>query len=164
MIMELSILCGMNACAIIFDEKSHEAEVWPSPTGVVSVLSRFSNLSKHAKRKRMLDLESFLKQQIKKAQDQYNKLKVENKKKEMAEYINKYMCATEFNFDDAHLTNPIDLTDFINNQLKEIKQRLDSMDFQAPEDSMDFDDIDFDPNEFLLHNYAKNLGSIWLYL
>jgi len=150
MINELSILCGINACAIIFDEKSQEAEVWPSPTGVVSVLSRFWNLPEHAQRKRMLDLESYLKQRIEKAEDQYNKLKVENKKKEMAEYIDKYMCATEFNFDDAHLTNPNDLTDFINKQLKEVYQKLDLMDFQAQEDSIDFDDIDFDPNEFYL--------------
>ncbi|RHN67787.1 putative transcription factor MADS-type1 family [Medicago truncatula] len=150
MIKELSILCGIEACAIISDENHHEAEVWPSPTEVVNVLSRFKNLSEHEQGKRMLDLESYLKQRIEKTQDQYHKLKMENKKKEMAGYIEKYMCTKEFNFGDAHLTNPNDFTDFINEQLKEVKQKLDSMDFQAQEDSIDFDDIDFDPNEFYL--------------
>ncbi|KAK7401129.1 hypothetical protein VNO78_12445 [Psophocarpus tetragonolobus] len=42
---EISILCGIETCAIIYTPNNPWPEVWPSDWGVQSVLSRFRTVS-----------------------------------------------------------------------------------------------------------------------
>ncbi|KAL7228050.1 hypothetical protein ACSBR1_022845 [Camellia fascicularis] len=49
---ELSSLCGVDACAIIFSPYHHEPDVWPSHLGAQRIISRL---------RRMLELEQIKK-------------------------------------------------------------------------------------------------------
>jgi hypothetical protein len=41
---ELTTLCGIKACAIIYGPNEPQTEIWPSPWGVQSVLSKFRTM------------------------------------------------------------------------------------------------------------------------
>ncbi|CAJ2673814.1 unnamed protein product [Trifolium pratense] len=128
---ELSTLCGIEACAIIYDQNNPQAEVWPSDSGVKSVLSRFGSLSELERNKKKVDQEVFLRESIEKACDQLNKKKEENKKKEMANIIDPYIHNGEFN---SNLMSKYDFNDwssFIDENLKEIDRKMKGMQIEA---------------------------------
>ncbi|PNX95367.1 agamous-like mads-box protein agl80-like [Trifolium pratense] len=119
---EISTLCGIEACAIIFSQNDHLPEVWPSPWGVQKVLSRFKSLSEMEQRKKMLNQESFLKQRIEKGQEQLKKQRNENRKKEMTNLM--FQCVNA-----AHIIGNVGLNDLndlswmIDQNLKQIERR-----------------------------------------
>ncbi|CAJ2640485.1 unnamed protein product [Trifolium pratense] len=80
---EITTLCGVEACAIIFCENDPQPVIWPSPRGVHTVLSRFRRLPELEQSKKMQNQESFLKERIQKGQEKLKKLRNENRKKEL---------------------------------------------------------------------------------
>ncbi|KAE9591486.1 hypothetical protein Lal_00038931 [Lupinus albus] len=80
---EISTLCGIQACAIIYGQYETEPEVWPSHSEVQRVINRFNAMSEIDQRKNMFSQESFLKQNFNKAEDQLKKTRDENRKNEM---------------------------------------------------------------------------------
>ncbi|CAI8597691.1 unnamed protein product [Vicia faba] len=133
-IEELSILCGVDACAIIYGENSPKAEVWPSRIGVRSVLYRFMRLPELERSRKMIDLEDFLSESIMKVQDQLRKQIEENQQKEMTYLISKFMHTGEYSMENMSLTKVTNLKAFIDNSLKEVEQRLNSMDVHDQEE------------------------------
>ncbi|PNX96809.1 agamous-like mads-box protein agl80-like [Trifolium pratense] len=103
---EISTLCGIEACAIIFSQNDPLPEVWPSPLGVQEVLSRFRSLSKMEQSKKMLNQESFLKQKIQKGQEQLKKQRNENKRNEMTYLM--FQC-----LDSAQIIYTVGVNDLI---------------------------------------------------
>ncbi|KAJ4823856.1 Agamous-like MADS-box protein agl80, partial [Turnera subulata] len=69
-VSELSTLCGIEACAIIYSPYETQPEVWPSPVGVQRVLSQFRQMPEMEQSKKMVNQESFLRQRIAKAGEQ----------------------------------------------------------------------------------------------
>ena len=45
-VSELSTLCGIEACAIVYSPYDAQPEVWPSPITVQLMLSQFKNMPK----------------------------------------------------------------------------------------------------------------------
>ncbi|OIV91827.1 hypothetical protein TanjilG_17819 [Lupinus angustifolius] len=82
-LQEISTLCGIQACGIIYGPNETVPEVWPSHSEVQRVINRFYAMSEIDQKKNMLTQESFLKQNFRKVQDQLKKARDENKKKEM---------------------------------------------------------------------------------
>ncbi|KAE9591489.1 hypothetical protein Lal_00038847 [Lupinus albus] len=80
---EITVLCGIQACAIIYGRNETEPEVWPSHSEFQRVINRFNAMSEIDQRKNMSTQESFLKKNFEKAQDQLKKARDENKKNEM---------------------------------------------------------------------------------
>ncbi|KAF2600077.1 hypothetical protein F2Q68_00009952 [Brassica cretica] len=56
---ELSTLCGINACAIIYSPYDSNPEVWPSNSGVQRIISEFRTLPDMDQNKKMVDQETF---------------------------------------------------------------------------------------------------------
>jgi len=54
-IEELSTLCGIDACAIVYGPDDHEPEVWPSHCEVQRVVGRFRNMPAVEKIKKMVN-------------------------------------------------------------------------------------------------------------
>ncbi|MBA0729948.1 hypothetical protein Golax_022501 [Gossypium laxum] len=54
---ELSTLCGINACAIMYSPYESQLEVWPSPIGGQQVLSKFKMILEMEQRKNMVNQE-----------------------------------------------------------------------------------------------------------
>lgn len=84
---ELATLCGISICMIISSPYNNQPEVWPSPSGVQSVINDFKAMSKGDQTKKMLNQETYLKQSIKKANDQLNKLRKNNHDKEIMQLM-----------------------------------------------------------------------------
>ncbi|XP_027337506.1 agamous-like MADS-box protein AGL80 [Abrus precatorius] len=125
---EISTLCGIEACAIIYSPND-ELDVWPSELGVQRVLSRFKSMSEHEQGKKMLNQESFLSQSIIKAQEQLKKQKNENRKKEMSNLM--FECLNTGKIcDNASMIDLNDLSWLIDQNLKEIERNMSRMQIQ----------------------------------
>ncbi|KAL5077063.1 hypothetical protein RYX36_016047 [Vicia faba] len=66
---EISILCGIEACVVVYGENNVEPEVWPPGRRTQNVLRKFRGLSKLERNKRTEDLEGYLKKRIEKSHD-----------------------------------------------------------------------------------------------
>ncbi|XP_021912472.1 agamous-like MADS-box protein AGL80 [Carica papaya] len=72
-VSELSTLCDVNACAIIYSPYDSKLEVWPSPLGAQHVLADSKRMPKIEQSKKMVNQECVLHQRITKATDQLKK-------------------------------------------------------------------------------------------
>ena len=54
-VSELSTLCGIEACAIVYSPYDAQPEVWPSPIMVQRVLARFKNMPEMEQSKKMVN-------------------------------------------------------------------------------------------------------------
>ncbi|WCJ27900.1 Agamous-like MADS-box protein AGL80 [Euphorbia peplus] len=87
-VSELSTLCGIQACAIIYSPYHSQPEVWPpSPGQVHQVLAQFKRMPEMEQSKKMLNHEGFLRQRINKANDQLKKLTKDNREMEVSQMM-----------------------------------------------------------------------------
>ncbi|GAV83392.1 SRF-TF domain-containing protein [Cephalotus follicularis] len=122
---EMSTLCGIDTCAIIYSPYDAQPEVWPSPLGAQHVLSQFKKMPEMEQSKKMVNQESFLGQRIAKANEQLKKKKKENREKEMTQVM--FQCLTG---KGPHNMNMMDLNGLgwiIDQYLKEIDKRVESL-------------------------------------
>ncbi|PNX87630.1 agamous-like mads-box protein agl80-like, partial [Trifolium pratense] len=84
---EITTLCGVQGCAIIFGQNDPQPAIWPSPSGVHTVLTRFRSLPELEQSKKMQNQERFLRERIQKGEEQLNKLRNENRKKELTQLM-----------------------------------------------------------------------------
>ncbi|KAL1192032.1 Agamous-like MADS-box protein AGL80 [Cardamine amara subsp. amara] len=119
---ELSTLCGVTACAIIYSPYDTNPEVWPSNSGVERVVSEFRTLPEMDQHKKMVDQETFLRQRIAKATEQLRKQRKENREMEMTEVMFQGLAGNMERFN----LNILDLNDlgYVTDQyLKDVKHR-----------------------------------------
>ncbi|KAJ4839977.1 hypothetical protein Tsubulata_033152 [Turnera subulata] len=124
-VSELSTLCGIEACAIIFSPYDSQPEVWPSPLGVQRVLSHFKNLPEMEQSKKMVNQESFIRQRIVKAAEHLKKQRKDNREKEITQVMYQNLVANTL-----HNLNMMDLNDLgwvIDQNLKEINKRIETL-------------------------------------
>ncbi|KAL2333067.1 hypothetical protein Fmac_014280 [Flemingia macrophylla] len=134
---EISILCGVEACAIIYVPENPTPEVWPSEDGVQRVLARFRGVSEVEQSKKMLSQESFLRHRIMKAQEQLKKLKAENRKKEMTLNIYQYFNSSGNIFDSANMIYLNDISHMTTQNLQEIERKIDCRDdLEEPQEAV----------------------------
>jgi SRF-type transcription factor (DNA-binding and dimerisation domain) len=76
---ELSTLCGVDTCVVIYGPQDQKPEVWPSPKEVHQVLSQFKNMPQLDQCKKMVDQEGFLRMHLTKARERLYKVDRENK-------------------------------------------------------------------------------------
>ncbi|KAE9591496.1 putative transcription factor MADS-type1 family [Lupinus albus] len=80
---EISTLCGIQTCAIIYGPNETKTKLWPSHSEVQRVINKFNGMSEIDQRKNMSTQESFLKKNFEKVRDQLKKARDENKKNEI---------------------------------------------------------------------------------
>ncbi|GAA0153242.1 hypothetical protein LIER_37642 [Lithospermum erythrorhizon] len=66
---KLSTFCDVDACAIILNPFNSRFDVWPSPPGVQSVLTKFGHPPELEQTKHMHNLETFTQEGIQKTRD-----------------------------------------------------------------------------------------------
>ncbi|CAA7015906.1 unnamed protein product [Microthlaspi erraticum] len=123
---ELSTLCGITACAIIYSPYDSNPEVWPSNAGVQRVISEFRTLPEMDQHKKMVDQETFLRQRIAKASEHLKRQRKDNRELEMTEVM--FQCLVG-NMGMFHL-NIMDLNDLgylIDQYLKDVNRRIEIM-------------------------------------
>ncbi|CAO2823745.1 unnamed protein product [Amaranthus hypochondriacus] len=87
---ELTTLCDVKACAIMYSPYEVRPVVWPGPSGAREVISSFKRLPEMEKVKKMVSQEEFLRQRITKAHEQLKRQQKENREKEMTQIM--YQC------------------------------------------------------------------------
>lgn len=123
---ELSTLCGIDACAIIYSQYEPQPEVWPNTLGVQRVLAQFKRMPEMEQSKKMVNQESFIRQRIAKANEQLKKQHKDNREKEMTEVM--YQCLTgKIGLQNLMIPDLNDLGWLIDQKLKEIYKRIDQI-------------------------------------
>ncbi|KAF5735031.1 Agamous-like MADS-box protein A [Tripterygium wilfordii] len=121
---ELSTLCGIQACVILYSCFDSQPSVWPSADGANRVLRKFKNMSELDQGKRRMDQESFLRQRIEKANQQLKKQCLANRELEMTKVMLENLRGES---SVENLMNVMDLNDLkwvIQENLKEINSSL----------------------------------------
>ncbi|KAK2664753.1 hypothetical protein Ddye_003327 [Dipteronia dyeriana] len=86
-VSELSILCGIDACAIVYSPYNNQPDVWPSHQEVQRIVSQFQRMPEMEQSRWMVDQERFLRQRIMKSNDQLIKQRKDNREKEMIQFM-----------------------------------------------------------------------------
>ncbi|XP_052204112.1 LOW QUALITY PROTEIN: agamous-like MADS-box protein AGL80 [Diospyros lotus] len=124
-VSELSTLCGIDACAIIYSPYDAQPEVWPNGLGVQRVLSQFKRMSEMEQSKKMVNQESFIQQRISKGNEQLKKQLKDNREKEVAELM--FQCLTGRALQTMAMSDLHDLGWLLDQNLKDIYKRIESM-------------------------------------
>ncbi|KAG2330582.1 hypothetical protein Bca4012_019835 [Brassica carinata] len=120
---ELSTLCGINACAIIYSPYDTNPEVWPSNSGVQRIISDFRKLPEMDQNKKMVDQETFLRQRIAKASENLKKQRKDNREMEMTEVMFQCLVGNMGMF-NLNIMDLNDLGYMIDQYLKDVNRRI----------------------------------------
>lgn len=132
---ELSTLCGIDACAIIYSPYETQPEVWPNNIGVQRVLAQFKRMPEMEQSKKMVNQESFIRQRITKADEQLKKQVKENHEKELTEVM--YQCLIgKGSIANLLLPDLNDLGGLVDRTLKDICRRIESLKRAVPPPSL----------------------------
>ncbi|KAE9598944.1 hypothetical protein Lal_00022623 [Lupinus albus] len=121
---EISTLCGVEACAIIYYPNEPLPEVWPSHFDVQRVLYKFMTTPPLEQSKKMFNQESFLMQRLTKAREQLKKKKSENWKEEMSLLMFKCLSYSGSVAENVNVKNANDLLWVIDQNLKDVDQKI----------------------------------------
>ncbi|XP_058762984.1 agamous-like MADS-box protein AGL80 [Vicia villosa] len=125
---EITTLCGIYACAIIYGPYDPRPEIWPSPSRVEKVLSKFKTAPEFDQSRRMVNQESFLKQRISKGENQLQKQRRDNRENETTMLMFQCLHAGKVVPNDVSMGGLNDLAWLIDQNLKKIGRRLESSD------------------------------------
>nr|CAN65747.1 hypothetical protein VITISV_037765 [Vitis vinifera] len=128
-VSELSTLCGIDACAILYSPYDSQPEVWPSPLGVQRVLAHFKKMPEMEQSKKMVNQESFLRQRIAKGNEQLKKQRKDNREKEITQVM--YQSLTGKGLQNLNIVDLNDLGWMIDQNLKDIHKRIESLNKEA---------------------------------
>nr|XP_043639772.1 agamous-like MADS-box protein AGL80 [Erigeron canadensis] len=128
---ELCTLCGTEGCAILYNPFDPTRELWPNYDDVMNVLGKFMAESEMSRRKKMLDLESYTRERIKKVKVKIKKQNKVNRELELT--IMMFECFSgKLSLGDL---NPIDFKDFMeftDYKISGIDERIQFLKTQAP--------------------------------
>ncbi|XP_058782040.1 agamous-like MADS-box protein AGL80 [Vicia villosa] len=118
---EITTLCGIDACGIIYDENMSHPTIWPSIDTFQTLMDRFRALPESEQRKVTLDHEGLLKMTIAKDQEKLMKQKDITEKKEMNNLLDHFIRTGEFDGNDLSESDLEDLSLLIDSNLKELE-------------------------------------------
>ncbi|KAG7556834.1 Transcription factor MADS-box [Arabidopsis suecica] len=120
---ELSTLCGVQACALIYSPYQSVPESWPSTKGAKEVASKFMEMPSTARAKKMMSQETYLMERITKAKEQLKNLVVENRESQVRRFM--FDCLegkmSDYRYDAKDLQ---DLLCCINRYLDQLNGRI----------------------------------------
>jgi hypothetical protein len=121
-VSELTILCGIPACAVISNPFGSKPEVWPNQAEAKQIIERYQNSSVIDGAKNV-NQESFLLQRITKAREQLKKQKHDNREKELTIRMIGYMKNKQMP-DDLSVSYLKEFNKLIEKNLKEIDNKI----------------------------------------
>ncbi|KVH95946.1 Transcription factor, MADS-box [Cynara cardunculus var. scolymus] len=130
---ELTTLCGIDACAIVYSPYEPQPEVWPNCLGVQQMLAEFLRMPPKDQFRKMVNQDSYIRERIKKTDEELKKKIKENWELKMTAVM--YQCLIG-NVSPANLsmTNLNDLGLLIDHKLAEIDSMLESLKKAVPAD------------------------------
>uniref|UniRef100_A0AAU7LJH2 MADS58 n=1 Tax=Hippophae rhamnoides TaxID=193516 RepID=A0AAU7LJH2_9ROSA len=122
---ELTTLCDIDVCAIMFSPYDSQPEVFPSQLGVQRVLSKFKRMPEMEQCKKMMNQESFIKQRISKTNDQLKKIRKENREKELTRFM--FQSLIGMGLQGFNMMDLNELNWLIDQNLKDIHKKMESL-------------------------------------
>ncbi|XP_073158264.1 agamous-like MADS-box protein AGL80 [Henckelia pumila] len=125
-VSELSTLCGIDACAIVYSPYESMPEVWPAdPRAAQRVIAQFRRVPEMEQSKKMVNQESFIRGRIAKAAEQIKKLQKDNREKEITHLM--YQCLTGKGLQGLAVPELNDMGWLLDQNLKEIGKRIEML-------------------------------------
>ncbi|XP_047945584.1 agamous-like MADS-box protein AGL80 [Salvia hispanica] len=125
-VSELSTLCGIESCAIVYSPYESQPDVWPDARGAGRVVAQFKRMPEMEQSKKMVNQESFIRGRIAKAAEQLKKLRKENREKEVTHLM--YHCLTgKGGLHGLGLPDLNDVAWMLDYNLKEIYKRIEAI-------------------------------------
>ncbi|CAI9115725.1 OLC1v1016711C1 [Oldenlandia corymbosa var. corymbosa] len=124
-VSELSTLCGIDACTIIYSPYEPQPEVWPNPDGVQRVIDQFKRMPEMEQTKKMVNQESFIRQRIAKAGEQLKKIHMENREKHITEVI--FQSLIGKSVEEMPIADLNDVGWLLDQNLKGIQKKMESL-------------------------------------
>ncbi|KAI3931958.1 hypothetical protein MKW98_012368 [Papaver atlanticum] len=122
-VSELSTLCGVSACAIVYGPCDRTPEVWPQQPEAHRVLMRFKSLPEMDQIKKQLNQESFTYNRIGNIIEQFKKQKRENRYMDISEMYN-HAVAGKFSISNVHPSDLGDLAWVLDDKKKAVQRKL----------------------------------------
>ncbi|KAL9320138.1 hypothetical protein ACSQ67_011977 [Phaseolus vulgaris] len=123
---EISTLCGVEACTIVYGPYGPEPDVWISKSGVQNVVERFRNTCEH--NKKMATQESFLSERIAKGREKMKKQVRSNQEKEMNMFMFQCLKNGRVELHNNMTTDDLNaLSSVIENKLRDINKRMETV-------------------------------------
>ncbi|EOA33869.1 hypothetical protein CARUB_v10021360mg [Capsella rubella] len=127
-INELTILCGLPACAIIYSEYKDGPELWPNVNEVRSLLDRLSELPVEKQIKYMMDQKDLMEKMIKDAEK-----KLEKEKKHTHAMNLGIMASTNDLTTESDCSEElVKAAEVVDKKLKLIQERIKAVEAGAP--------------------------------
>ncbi|KAH7676262.1 MADS box transcription factor domain-containing protein [Dioscorea alata] len=120
---ELSILCDVPAFLIIFCHDLAQPQIWSSTPDPHQVLRHFTSMPEKEKSENMLNQADFLELQIKKLEDQFQKIELENSERELTLLLSKALRG-EANLDDISLETAEKLSSMVEKKIEQVNERM----------------------------------------
>ncbi|XP_057807458.1 agamous-like MADS-box protein AGL80 [Salvia miltiorrhiza] len=124
-VSELSTLCGIESCAIVYSPYESGPEVWPDAGGAGRVVAQFKRMPEMEQSKKMVNQESFIRQRVAKAAEQLKKLHKDNREKEVTHLM--YHCLAGKGLHGLPLPDLNDMAWLLDHNLKEIYKRIEGI-------------------------------------
>ncbi|XVF30091.1 hypothetical protein REPUB_Repub16aG0027000 [Reevesia pubescens] len=122
---ELTTLCGVAACAIIFSSYDTQPDVWPSQIEAFHVLEKFKNLPAMKQGKNMMDQNIFLRRSILQLNERLEKQRKKNQELEK-EFVLAQCIAGENNNDLNNLEQLKELVHLLKENIKFVTNKIES--------------------------------------
>ncbi|PSS26424.1 Agamous-like MADS-box protein [Actinidia chinensis var. chinensis] len=119
---ELSTLCDVDACAIIFSPSENDPEVWPSPLGAQEVIMKFRTLPVVEQTQKMVNLHSFCRKSLTKSESQHRKQQRENHHKELINFM--YGCLVGREIQYLNIIDSRELGSLLNLKITDASRRI----------------------------------------
>ncbi|KAH7838042.1 hypothetical protein Vadar_021405 [Vaccinium darrowii] len=120
---ELRILCGVDACGIIFHPYDPEPEVFPSHIEAQRIISQLRNKSELEQHRRMVSQKDFITQRVTSVNGQIVKQQKEVRHKEMTRIM--FQCLNGEGFLHLNMVDLKDLNSLVGQYIIDIDRRID---------------------------------------
>ncbi|XP_072996725.1 agamous-like MADS-box protein AGL80 [Typha latifolia] len=120
---EISILCDVKACAVVYDPHDQQPEIWPaSPDATKHMLEHFKSKPECEQTHKMMNQETFLQQRVAKMTRQLHRLTMDNREAEMRALVLEGLAGR--GFEDVGLEDATGVIALIESKMKEIGEKI----------------------------------------
>ncbi|KAG6531813.1 agamous-like MADS-box protein AGL80 [Zingiber officinale] len=121
-VRELSILCGVEACMVVYDpQEPHHPAAWPSNGEAMRMLTRFKSLSDIERSRKMTNQETYLKSRVNKLAEQFRRLQRQNRETQMTALLFEGLRGRPLY--DLSIEDASALALMVDNKLQEVREK-----------------------------------------
>ncbi|KAL3652934.1 hypothetical protein CASFOL_002615 [Castilleja foliolosa] len=122
-VKEISTLCAVDACAVIYSPNNHVPEVWPSPERARALLARYLAVPKIERGDKELNPESFMRKRIKKIREKMVRISKENKQTDLHRFMYRCMAGRD-NMNCLDISDWTEMDCVVNQVIWDIRMRM----------------------------------------